>query len=489
MNSEQRRLIVMSRRRFLYTAGLAAAVAACGPSNNPQTTEERTGPAAAASPGASPAAAATAPDEVFSEPSTSLSGDLSILMWSHFVPQHDSWFDPFVKEWGEQVGVNATVDHINTAEVPARIASEIAAGQGHDLIQHIAPLSQYEPSVVDMNHVVEEAQRHFGEQVDLCRRSSFNPTTEKFYAFSPAWVPDPGDYRRSMWEQAGLPDGPTTWDELLEGGAEIRDSTDVQLGIGMSQEIDSNMAARALMWSFGASIQDENENVVINSDQTIAAVEFMQQLFERTMTPEVFAWNAASNNQGLISGELSYILNSISGYRTAQQSNPDVADDTFFVSALSGPETALAATHVMYNWIVPDYSPNVDVAKEFLLHYSANLARVCYESQLYDYPAFPEQVPQLDGWLDGDPFGSQPADKLAVLKLNDALEWSTNMGHPGPANPAEGEVFGTFVIPNMMARVARGEQSPADSVAQAESEIVPIFEKWRQDGLIGGGSA
>jgi multiple sugar transport system substrate-binding protein len=203
----------------------------------------------------------------------------------------------------------------------------------------------------------------------------------------------------------------------------------------------------------------------------------------------VFAWNAASNNQGLISGELSYILNSISGYRTAQQSNPDVADDTFFVPALSGPETALAATHVMYNWIVPDYSPNVDVAKEFLLHYSANLARVCYESQLYDYPAFPEQVPQLDGWLDSDPFGSQPADKLAVLRLNDALEWSTNMGHPGPANPAEGEVFGTFVIPNMMARVARGEQSPADSVAQAESEIVPIFEKWRQDGLIGGGSA
>jgi ABC-type glycerol-3-phosphate transport system substrate-binding protein len=491
MNSAQRRrLIVMSRRRFLYTTGLAAAVAACGPINNPQTPEEEAGGGAAASPGASPGAGpAAAPEEVFSEPTTALSGDLSILLWSHFVPQHDAWFDPFVKEWGEQVGVNATVDHINTAEVPARIASEIAAGSGHDLIQHIAPLSQYEPSVVDMTDVVEEAQRRFGEQVDLCRRSSFNPTTEKFYAYSPAWVPDPGDYRRSLWEQAGMPNGPETWDDLLEGGAEIMSSSDVQLGIGLSQEIDSNMAARALMWSFGASIQDENENVVINSDQTIAAVEFMKELFERAMTPEVFAWNAASNNQGLVSGELSYILNSISGYRTAQASNPDVADDTFFVPALRGPETALAATHVMYNWIVPDYSPNVDAAKEFLLHYTANAARVCYESQLYDYPAFPDVVPDLDSWVESDPFGSQPPDKLSILKLNDALEWSTNMGHPGPANPAEGEVFGTFVIPNMMARVARGDQSPADSVAQAESEIVPIFENWRRDGLIGGGSA
>jgi multiple sugar transport system substrate-binding protein len=492
MNSHQRRLIVMSRRRFLYTASLAAAVAACGPSNNPQTPEEAAR-GGGASPGASPAAggaaAAEAPEVVFSEPATSLSGDLSILLWSHFVPQHDSWFDPFVKEWGEQVGVNATVDHINTAEVPARIASEVAAGQGHDLIQHIAPLSQYEPSVVDMTDLVQEAERRFGEQVDLCRRSSFNPTTEKFYAYSPAWVPDPGDYRRSLWEQAGLTDGPQTWDDLLEGGAQILESTDTQLGIGLSQEIDSNMAARALMWSFGASIQDENENVVINSDQTIAAVEFMKELFDRCMTPEVFAWNAASNNQGLVSGELSYILNSISGYRTAQQSNPEVADDTFFVSALRGPETALAATHVMYNWIVPDYSPNVDAAKEFLLHYTANLARVNYESQLYDYPAFPDVVPDLDSLLDNDPFGSQPPDKLAVLKFNDTLEWSTNMGHPGPANPAEGEVFGTFVIPNMMARVARGEQNPAQSVEQAESEIVPIFDKWRRDGLIGGGSA
>ena len=35
------------------------------------------------------------------------------------------------------------------------------------------------------------------------------------------------------------------------------------------------MAGRALMWSFGASIQDENEQVVLNSPETVAAVEYM----------------------------------------------------------------------------------------------------------------------------------------------------------------------------------------------------------------------
>ena len=40
-----------------------------------------------------------APAESFEEPSKKLSGDLKILLWSHFVPSHDTWFDRFVKDW------------------------------------------------------------------------------------------------------------------------------------------------------------------------------------------------------------------------------------------------------------------------------------------------------------------------------------------------------------------------------------------------------
>jgi len=469
MNSWTRRDVL----RIAAAAGFGAAVAGCA--SEPESPTGR--------------GAGDEPSPTFNEPAAALSGSLTILLWSHFVASHDEWFDTFATDWGKEVGVDVRVDHVDVANVPTQIASELQAGQGHDLMQYIATLSQFEPSVLDLRDINEEAESRYGEQLKICRDSSYNPHTDKFYAFSPGWVPDPGNYRRSLWEPVGLPDGPSTWEELLTGGAEIMSSQDTQLGLGMSQEIDSNMAGHALMWSYGASIQDESERVVLDSPETIAAVEFMTELFSGAMTDEVFSWNAASNNEGLIAGKLSYILNSISAYRSLQEVNPEVANDTFFVPALSGPEAQLAATHVMYNWIVPNYSPNPDAAREFLLHYTANLASATYESQLYDYPAFPNQVPDLDGWVESDPFGSQPPDKLSILKLDSALEWSTNMGHPGPANPAEGEVFGTFVIPNMMARVARGEQSAADSVAQAESEIVPIFDKWRQEGLIGGGSA
>jgi multiple sugar transport system substrate-binding protein len=447
--------------------GLGAALAGCAK-------EEDTGPGPVST---------GAPAETFTAPTRKVSGELKILLWSHFVPSHDAWFDRFAADWAGKTGVKVTVDHIDQAQIPTRIAAEIAAGQGHDLIQFIATLSHLEEGVLDLKDVTDEAVKRHGTQLELCRKSSSNPKTGKFYAYSPGWVPDPGNFRKSLWEPVGLPNGPSTWDELLTGGTEIMKSKNIQMGLGMSQEIDSNMVLRALMWSFGASIQDASEKVVINSDQTVAALEYMAKLFKQTMTNEVFSWNAASNNQGLVAGKLSYIVNSISAYRTAQGTNVQVADDVSFVPALRGPSGQLAAQHVMYNWIVPKHATNADAAKEFLLHYTANYAAATYASKLYDFCAWDKLTPSLGAWLATDPFGSKPADKLKLL--TDATKWSTNIGHPGPASPAEGEVFSTFIIPNMFARVARGEVTAKQAVLDAEGQITPIFAKWRAKGLVG----
>ena len=108
-----------------------------------------------------------------------------------------------------------------------------------------------------------------------------------------------------------MPAGPSTWDELYAGGVAIFEKYGVPVGIGLSPELDSRMATHAVIWSHGGSVQDENE--------TVAAVEFYAKLQNDAMTEEVFGWAAPSNNQGLIAGELSYILNSISAYRHGGQ--------------------------------------------------------------------------------------------------------------------------------------------------------------------------
>jgi multiple sugar transport system substrate-binding protein len=415
------------------------------------------------------------------------SKEIKILLWSHFVPAYDKWFDPWAKQWGQKNGVTVTVDHINQADLGARTAAEFAAKSGHDLIEWIVPPSAYEPSVHDMADVVQEATKKYGDQVEFCKLSSFNPHTNKYYGFCHTWTPDPGDYRKSLWSKVGMPNGPTTWDELLQGGTEIKQKENVRMGIGMSSEIDSNMAARAMIWSFGGSIQDANENVTLNSPETVAAVEYMAKLYKQTMSAEVFSWTAASNNQGLVAGQLSYILNSISAYRSAQTTNKSVADDIFFLPALKGPGgTGLACEHVVRSYIMPTWANNVDKCKQFLIDLVGAGQDGVKNSQLYDFPAFknPPVNQALDGWLANDPFGSNPPDKLKLLASSQP--WSTNLGHPGPCSPAIGEIFDTNVISTMMADVARGKSSAQSAVASAHQQCQTIFAKWRKKGLVGG---
>lgn len=434
---------------------------------------------------------------------------LSILMWSHFVPRHDDWFDnEFVTAWGEENGVEITVDHINIGDVPSTIASELSAGSGHDIQEYIAPLPQHEPSVHDLRDVVEELESRYGPQLDLCKRGNYNPYTDKYFAFCHGWVIDPINYRRSLWEAVDKPEGPRTWQDVLEFGSRVFEQEGVPVGIGLSQEIDTNMATRAALWSFGASVQDEDTNVVLNSQNTKDAVNHYAEIFANAMTPQVFTWGAASNNEALISGRANMILNSISAYRSAQKDVPDIARDIFFTPALEGPEAQWASEHVLYNYIVPSYVPSdrLDLAKQFMIDLEANYGAKLWYSELYDVFAFPEVT--LDGhadyartWEDGpsgaetvqdlfdawyaeDPFSLEGEDPTKLQPLSSALDWSTALGHPGPANPAAGEVFGTFVVPNMFAKVAQGIASVDQAVEEAQAEAEEIYQRWADQGLI-----
>jgi multiple sugar transport system substrate-binding protein len=122
-------------------------------------------------------------------------------------------------------------------------------------------------------------------------------------------------------------------------------------------------------------------------------------------------------------------------------------------------------------------------------------------SKLYNFPSFfgavadpgtpmNKKVASGMAWITRqcreDPFGSKPASKLAVLA--DSEKWSTNLGYPGFAHPAEGEIFDTYVVTDMFAKAATGALSPKDAVAEANTRAKEIFNKWRKKKLVGGGS-
>ena len=413
-----------------------------------------------------------------------LAQELSLLQWSHFVPRYDKWFDAYAEDWGKANGIAVRVDHVNVAELPAALTAAIEAGEGPSIIEMAFPPTAFIEGLHPLNDVNEAAAAEHGERTANCQATSYLPINDTYVGFTHGYIPDPGDYQISLWADVGMPAGPATWDDLYEGGRAIWQKHGVPVGLGMSPELDSRMATRAVIWSHGGSVQDADENVVLNSPETVAAVKYLAKLQNDAMTDEIFGWTAASNNQGLIAGELSYILNSISAYRSLQKIDEEAAADIGFVPALAGPAGAFASSHVWQIYVIPKYvqGAELEAAKKFILDHTAGYSDAVYNSELYNFPCYPSTVPELAGWLQNDPFGSQPADKLKVLETVNA--WSVYIGYPGTANPAVMQAFGENLVVNMVARVAKGEQSAEDSVAAAHARAEEIFADWRARGYL-----
>jgi multiple sugar transport system substrate-binding protein len=402
---------------------------------------------------------------------------LRILQWSHFVPGYDRWFDDvYTKEWGAKHGTEVVVDHMAATEVNARGAAEAAARKGHDLFLFISPPAAYEGQVIDHKEVVDEVERQHGKMIPLARKSTLDPKTGKYFAFSDSYVPDPGNYRIDLWSDVGFPNGPDTWEDLRAGGRRIKEKFGNPVGIGLSQEMDSNMAARGVLWSFGGAEQDENGNVVLNTKETVAALEFMRALYKETETAEVFTWDPASNNRMMLAGRASFIQNAISVPRTAEKENPAMAKKIGLVPALKGPVRRIAAEHVMNCYVVWKFADNIDGAKQFLVDLVGNFGSVFRQSEFYNFPCYPTTVPDIADLLANDPKADPPGKYKA---LSGVLDWATNVGYPGYATAATDEVFNTFVIPTMFARVARDEMTAEAAAAAAQKDVERIFKKWR----------
>jgi len=408
---------------------------------------------------------------------------LKILQWVHFVPAYDTWFNnQYIKEWGEKNETEVIVDNIHTAGIPSRATAEVSAQRGHDLFLFNWPPPAYEQQVVDLSDVYQECERRQGKPIDLAIKSTYNPKTKKYFAFSPSFTPDPVNWREDLFAQAGLPQGPTTWDEVRNIGRKIKQQSGIPVGIGLSQEEDTSMAMRTIMYSWGAHEQDESGNPVLNSKQTLDAVKFVKSLFEETMTADVFTWDTSSNNRSMLTGKCSLAVNAISITREAENKGmTEISRKIQLARALKGPVRAIGLEHVMSCYVVWKFAENIDSAKQFLIDYTMDFKQAFLASQFYNFPCFPRTVPDLKTIIAHDD-RAHPPNKYKVL--DDVLTWATNVGYPGYANAAIDEIFSTWALNLMFAKAASGALSPEDALKEADAACKQIFAKWKERKLI-----
>jgi len=384
-----------------------------------------------------------------------------------------------VKEWGEKNGTEVIVDNIGLAGLNARAAAEVSAQKGHDLFMFLWPPPVFEEQVIDHKEIYEECERKYGKPISLAIKSTYNPKTKKYYGFSDSFVPDPVNYRKDLWDDIGML--PDSWDNIRVGGSRIKRKHRIPVGVGLSAELDTGMAMRAIMYAWGASEQDEAGNLVLNSKQTLDAVKFVKALFQEAMTPEVLAWDASSNNRQMLAGKSSLVLNAISVTRTGENDKLPIHEKIALAKAAKGPVRRIGLEHVMDVYSIWKFAENIDGAKQFLVDYVGNFRKGFLASEFYNFPCFPNTVPDLQKLIANDP-KAKPATKYKVLE--DVLNWATNVGYPGYANAAIDEVFSTWVINTMFAEAATGYESPEDAVKKAEEKCKRIWAKWKDRGLI-----
>ena len=110
------------------------------------------------------------------------------------------------------------------------------------------------------------------------------------------------------------------------------------MGLGLSTCTDAINMAGAVFQAYGANLVDKDGNITVKGNDKIKEVLEWFQKLAKTLPDEVFAYDNASNNKSIISGQTSLIFNPPSAYAVARRDAPKVAEQLWTFSSPKGPK-------------------------------------------------------------------------------------------------------------------------------------------------------
>lgn len=399
---------------------------------------------------------------------------LRIMRWKNFVPGFETWFnETLAKEWGEENNTRVIIDNVGLGEINSLAAAEVKAQEGHDLVLFLASRALLEDHVIDHREVFEECQRLYGNPFEFTSRSCYNPRTNKYFGFCESYLPTVLTYRKELWDAVGQ--APTSWENIRKGGRAVKLLHETPVGISLAPEHNNKHSIRAIMYAFGASVQDENGYLALKSNKTLEALKFFKALYEEAMTTEVLAWDPPANNRYMLSGAVSLTLDTMSIIRAAENKNFPVNEHLALATLPEGPAGRIGPSFGVNIYAIWRFAKNPEGAKKFLVDYIGRFQEGFLASGFQNMPSYPGSVPNFEKLVG--------ADKRYEL-LRNVPATLTNLGYPGYSNAATDEVRGKGIVSKMFTSAATGEMTPEEALDLAAKAIGPIFDNWREAGKI-----
>jgi multiple sugar transport system substrate-binding protein len=387
------------------------------------------------------------------------------LQWSSFIPAADVEIDRQAEEFQKATGIKTTVEKINQNDMAARITAAVESGSGADVIQ----MNANQPHLF-ANGLANHDQLFdtvLGDQA--YEWASGAAIVDGVARGVPAFnIGNAVVYRADVFEELGLK-VPNTWDEYLEVGRTLKNNN-LPVGQTLGHTFgDAPTFAYPLLWSFGGQEVDGSDKVVINSDGTKQALAFMKEFWEAACDPGGLAWDDTSNNRAFLGQTIGTTLNGASIYFVAKNSPDQYPGFAEKLNHFLNPEGPSGRFHFVgpRTLSIMEYSPNKEAAAEYIkwTMQDDNFDKFMWVNEGYVQGVTPE-------WEDHPVWESDPA--ITIYKDNP--KYGRTAGYAGPWNRQSGEAQEKYIIVDMFARAARGED-PEEIAAWGQQELENVYGK------------
>jgi multiple sugar transport system substrate-binding protein len=437
----------VNRRKFLEgSAGAAAAVATLG--------------TAAYVPSASAQTLTYKPEK---------DAKLRVLRWSRFVQGDIDAYMANVKKFTEKTGIEVRVDNEGWEDVRPKAAVAANTGAGPDIILSTNDdANLYPDKLLDVTDLAEYLGKKYG---------GWYPAGELFMRpDGKKWIGLPlgasGSlivYRMSQVKAAGFDTFPKTTDDFLKMYKTLKEKG-TPGGMALGNATGDSTWCNWLVWAFGGQLVDKNNKVVIDSPETIKALEYGKELYANFI-PGTLSWLDPNNNKAFLDGQLSVTNNGISIYYAAKNSTDpkvhELAADINHAVFPIGPVGVPTESHLFFNQMVMKYTKYPQAAKEFL--------RFMMEKEQFDpwlvggggYVAQPLRAYEASSIWSSDPKN---------LPYRDSVKNLRPAGYAGKLGYASAGCAADFIIPNMVAESASGSKTPKEAAERAQKRAERYYK-------------
>ena len=394
---------------------------------------------------------------------------LRVLRWSRFVQGDIDAYMVNVKKFTEKTGIEVRVDNEGWEDVRPKAAVAANTGAGPDIILSTNDdANLYPDKLLDVTDGAEYLGKKYGGWYPACE-TYLRPDGKKWIGLALGAAGSYMVYRQSHVKAAGFDAFPKTTDDFLKLLKVLKEKG-TPGGFALGNATGDGLWANWLMWSHGGQLVDKNNKVVIDSAETLKALEYAKELYA-TFIPGTLSWLDPNNNKAFLDGQISVTNNGISIYYAAKNSKDDkvkdMAADIGHASFPVGPVGVPTESHLFFNQMIMKYTKYPNAAKEFL--------------------RFMMEQEQFDPWLTGaGGYIAQPLrayEKTAIWTADpkntpyrDAVKNMRPAGYAGKLGYASAGAGADFIVVNMVAEAASGSKTPKEAAERAQKRAERYYK-------------